>query len=303
MYILLLVASFIFQAAFAHKRWTLSIWRILIFHLVTSIFVILQRLNLLEGTISLIGKIFQVPRHILVKFSNFCYSCHTLLRVLSSVLQCNNIFSPAFVLLFCKFTVLSRSSSVLLDLVLIFTLYANIHFVFYPVPKSKRIFARRTLKRITLFLLILNYFYGCSTWYNLVLEQSLLIVCYFLAKYGIIALSLKQRQNIHKLRCDLLTYFYGRSVQLPSFPAEVLTAEEYNSIVKDKNCKMDESNEQTTPDSSEKLCAICMDAEVDCILLPCAHIVSCLECMKLGIKDCPICRKDIDKVTKVYFSS
>ncbi|ELU17936.1 hypothetical protein CAPTEDRAFT_222534 [Capitella teleta] len=52
-------------------------------------------------------------------------------------------------------------------------------------------------------------------------------------------------------------------------------------------------------------CAICMDRSRDCLLCPCHHMVTCNECAKslLNRRDgCPICRKDITEIIRVYHS-
>jgi len=65
---------------------------------------------------------------------------------------------------------------------------------------------------------------------------------------------------------------------------------------------------QDEPDElsdNERDCAICMDRHRDCLLCPCHHMVTCTECAKslLNRRDgCPICRKEITEVIKVYHS-
>ncbi|XP_070577574.1 probable 3-hydroxybutyryl-CoA dehydrogenase [Ptychodera flava] len=52
-------------------------------------------------------------------------------------------------------------------------------------------------------------------------------------------------------------------------------------------------------------CAICMDRPRDCLLCPCHHLITCMECAKslLNRKDfCPICRKDITEILRVFHS-
>lgn len=50
-------------------------------------------------------------------------------------------------------------------------------------------------------------------------------------------------------------------------------------------------------------CAICMDKPRDCVMRPCHHMVTCYKCaaMLINRRDgCPICRKDIIEIIKVY---
>ena len=56
---------------------------------------------------------------------------------------------------------------------------------------------------------------------------------------------------------------------------------------------------------NDRDCAICMDRQRDCLLCPCHHMVTCTECAKslLNRRDgCPICRKDILEIIRVYHS-
>ncbi|XP_073016586.1 E3 ubiquitin-protein ligase APD2-like isoform X2 [Primulina eburnea] len=55
--------------------------------------------------------------------------------------------------------------------------------------------------------------------------------------------------------------------------------------------------------SLRRLCAICFDAPRDCFFLPCAHCVACFRCatrIAEASGTCPICRKRIKKVRKIY---
>ncbi|XP_045175082.2 3-hydroxybutyryl-CoA dehydrogenase-like [Mercenaria mercenaria] len=54
---------------------------------------------------------------------------------------------------------------------------------------------------------------------------------------------------------------------------------------------------------SEMDCAICMDKPRDCVMRPCHHMVTCYMCaaMLINRRDgCPICRKDITEIIRVY---
>ncbi|XP_078001048.1 putative 3-hydroxybutyryl-CoA dehydrogenase [Glandiceps talaboti] len=56
---------------------------------------------------------------------------------------------------------------------------------------------------------------------------------------------------------------------------------------------------------NDRDCAICMDRQRDCLLCPCHHLITCMECAKslLNRKDfCPICRKDITEIVRVFHS-
>lgn len=50
-----------------------------------------------------------------------------------------------------------------------------------------------------------------------------------------------------------------------------------------------------------KSCKICYEKEANILNIPCSHIVSCETCI-LNLEYCPICRKNIEFINKVYFS-
>uniref|UniRef100_A0A2C9L9I5 RING-type domain-containing protein n=1 Tax=Biomphalaria glabrata TaxID=6526 RepID=A0A2C9L9I5_BIOGL len=49
----------------------------------------------------------------------------------------------------------------------------------------------------------------------------------------------------------------------------------------------------------ERQCKICMEAEARMTFVPCGHLVSCEDCSS-QLKQCPICRSDIEKVVKTF---
>lgn len=53
--------------------------------------------------------------------------------------------------------------------------------------------------------------------------------------------------------------------------------------------------------SSNKACAICLSKKANVAFINCGHMVSCEECAnKLKRGKCPICRKKILKILKIY---
>ncbi|XP_042857633.1 death-associated inhibitor of apoptosis 2-like [Penaeus japonicus] len=50
-----------------------------------------------------------------------------------------------------------------------------------------------------------------------------------------------------------------------------------------------------------RMCKVCMDAEMDVVFLPCAHMVTCASCA-VALTQCPICRKDIKYTIKPIVS-
>lgn len=49
----------------------------------------------------------------------------------------------------------------------------------------------------------------------------------------------------------------------------------------------------------ETNCSICLDAERDCLIMPCRHNVSCTRCIK-SVKNCPVCRTPITDIIRIY---
>lgn len=49
----------------------------------------------------------------------------------------------------------------------------------------------------------------------------------------------------------------------------------------------------------EDCCKICMDAPLDCVLLECGHMATCLECGK-QLAECPICRQYVTRVVRTF---
>lgn len=57
--------------------------------------------------------------------------------------------------------------------------------------------------------------------------------------------------------------------------------------------------------SREKDCVVCMDEERNCVLHPCHHMCTCTTCGRLLLKRqdaCPICRKHISSIFRVFHS-
>ena len=52
-----------------------------------------------------------------------------------------------------------------------------------------------------------------------------------------------------------------------------------------------------------RTCVICMDKEILYLFMPCKHLVSCEKCaLNPAVKECPVCRKTIQKRLKTYMS-
>eukprot|EP00271_Cylindrocystis_brebissonii_P019626 TRINITY_DN6042_c0_g1_i4.p1 TRINITY_DN6042_c0_g1~~TRINITY_DN6042_c0_g1_i4.p1 ORF type:complete len:472 (+),score=75.55 TRINITY_DN6042_c0_g1_i4:180-1595(+) len=56
-------------------------------------------------------------------------------------------------------------------------------------------------------------------------------------------------------------------------------------------------------EGTDRACAVCLDAKKDAILLECGHLVTCYSCGMSLLStrpSCPVCRKRISRVVKVY---
>ena len=55
--------------------------------------------------------------------------------------------------------------------------------------------------------------------------------------------------------------------------------------------------------SESGLCKICMEDEICFVFIPCGHQITCEKCAMNGrLKNCPVCRKPIEKRIKTYKS-
>lgn len=123
-------------------------------------------------------------------------------------------------------------------------------------------------------------------------------------------LNLRAEKNValHAETLDyvLLTNLYGNPEDIQE------AAEQHSSEIKtgpssNKAVQSIENGTGAKPNScskshirSEKTCKICYDKIYNAAFLPCGHVLSCWECASACTK-CPMCRKNITSVTKLYF--
>lgn len=60
-----------------------------------------------------------------------------------------------------------------------------------------------------------------------------------------------------------------------------------------------DQSEQSTDAEGRHMCKVCMSDVVECVLVECGHMVTCLDCGK-KLKKCPICRQEIVRVIKTF---
>ena len=65
-------------------------------------------------------------------------------------------------------------------------------------------------------------------------------------------------------------------------------------------CEITLRPEELKAQDSE-LCNICMANQIDCLILECGHMCTCLICAQALFK-CPICRQQISRIVKAFKS-
>ena len=71
----------------------------------------------------------------------------------------------------------------------------------------------------------------------------------------------------------------------------------YNAMVE----KYDKLKKKLENINESKLCKICLEEDSCMVFIPCGHLMTCVGC-SLNCKNCAICRKPIQSVTRTYFS-
>lgn len=66
---------------------------------------------------------------------------------------------------------------------------------------------------------------------------------------------------------------------------------------KDTEAKIAETND--TAAENEFMCKVCMDAPVDCVLLECGHMLTCVKCGR-QLAECPVCRQYVSRVVHAF---
>lgn len=92
----------------------------------------------------------------------------------------------------------------------------------------------------------------------------------------------KSNHSLEKLANVSLRHSSNEAIDLIRGEPLHMTLEEENRRLKDA-----------------RLCKICMDEEVGVLYVPCAHLVTCLQCAQ-SITSCPLCRKEINGFIKTF---
>jgi len=70
---------------------------------------------------------------------------------------------------------------------------------------------------------------------------------------------------------------------------EIQTNDERPDLLREENERL----------KNERMCVVCLSKEKNILLLPCAHLTSCLEC-SFNLQNCPLCRSIIQATVKTY---
>jgi len=79
---------------------------------------------------------------------------------------------------------------------------------------------------------------------------------------------------------------------------ETLAAQEAAAADNDSNAQ---SSQAAAADLDNNICKICYENPMDCVLLECGHMISCIKCGKV-LAECPICRQNIVRAVRVFKS-
>lgn len=59
------------------------------------------------------------------------------------------------------------------------------------------------------------------------------------------------------------------------------------------------SSDDSKDPEYDQICKICMEREMDCVLLECGHYFTCVQCGR-QLSECPICRQYVSRVVRTF---
>lgn len=67
-----------------------------------------------------------------------------------------------------------------------------------------------------------------------------------------------------------------------------------------KNAYSNEGSQNNSDDIDEnQACKICMEREINCVLLECGHMLTCVTCGR-RLAECPVCRQNVSRVVRTF---
>ncbi|KMT12328.1 hypothetical protein BVRB_5g102700 [Beta vulgaris subsp. vulgaris] len=130
---------------------------------------------------------------------------------------------------------------------------------------------------------------------------------YFLGIGGLTSIMLWTFNYLNRVRRNMEDTAENQSGDLGPERAPLLSQkdDEVSSLGSsyDSGSQNDEETQEDLEEGCRRLCVICFDAPKDCFFIPCGHCASCFTC---GIRiaeaagTCPICRRKMKKVRRIY---
>mmetsp|Transcript_34916 Transcript_34916/g.67928 ORF Transcript_34916/g.67928 Transcript_34916/m.67928 type:complete len:355 (-) Transcript_34916:215-1279(-) len=98
--------------------------------------------------------------------------------------------------------------------------------------------------------------------------------------------------------------YYSRRVQrqrINAFRERKHRRDQDRKYAVHKSKGLDKTSDSKGGDEHQKLCVVCQERTANAVLMDCRHLYTCTECTsKLRPHNCPICRRPIRKVIRVY---
>jgi len=265
---------------------------ILYVHALTFAFIIIQKFKVVEKPTT---KFILHMKRISIRSRQFIVSLEILYRtkiavqLFGTLLLCTKAIFPLLAIIALKHPFI-RSSNITSDIIMLGVFMWNLYTLLNPISPDT---VKANLFKVYLMcaLLVVYAMVVTRTW--LIQEHIVLFITFLLVSFDMSLGNHKLLYNIRKYWAHLL---HGSRAEVSPYH-DLISIEDYNRRVASMLPPEEHNNE-----SEDSLCRICMDKPLNCVLLPCAHVVGCLDCInKLPEKICPICRKNIHQISKLYF--